>query len=58
MGGLGAGVVFETWEGSLWCAKTPSICSWSWHKILQLKDKIRPFIKHRVYKGKVMQEHL
>ena len=39
-------------RGSLWCAKTPSICSWSWRKILQLKDKIRPFIKHRVYNGK------
>ena len=39
-------------RGSLWCAKTPSICLWSWRKILQLKDKMRPFINHRVYNGK------
>ena len=39
-------------RGSFWCAKTPSICSWSWRKILQLKDKIRPFIKHKVCNGK------
>ena len=38
-------------RGSFWCAKTPSICSWSWRKILQLKDKIRPFIKHRICNG-------
>ena len=38
-------------RGSLWCAKIPSICSWSWRKLLQLRDRIRPFIKHRVYNG-------
>ena len=38
-------------RGSFWCAKTPSICSWSWRKILQLKDKIKPFIKHRICNG-------
>ena len=30
-------------QGSLWCAKIPSNCSWSWRKILQLRDRIRPF---------------
>ena len=33
-------------RGSLWCAKTPLICSWSWSKLL-----LRPFIKHRVCNG-------
>ena len=39
-------------SGSLWCAKVPSICSWSWRKLLQLRDRIRPFIKHKVHNGK------
>ena len=39
-------------SGSLWCTKTPSICSWSWRKLLQLRDRVRPFIKHRVHNGK------
>ena len=38
-------------QWSLWCAKTPSICSWSWRKILQLRDRIRPFIRHKVCNG-------
>ena len=38
-------------QGSLWCTKVPSNCSWSWRKILQLRDKIRPFIKHKVGNG-------
>ena len=38
-------------QGSLWCAKVPSICSWSWCKLLQLRDRIRPFIKHKVCNG-------
>ena len=38
-------------QGSLWCAKIPSICSWSWRKILQLRDRIRPFIRHKVSNG-------
>ena len=38
-------------QGSLWCAKVPSNCSWSWRKILQLSDRIRPFIKHKVGNG-------
>ena len=37
---------------SLWCAKIPSICSWSWRKLLQLRDRIRPFIMHKVHNGK------
>ena len=36
---------------SIWIAKTPSRCSWSWRKILQLRDKVRPFIKHQVFNG-------
>ena len=35
-------------QKSLWCAKIPSNCSWSWRKLLQLRDKIRPLIKHKV----------
>ena len=38
-------------QGSLWCAKIPSMCSWSWRKILQLRDRIRPFIRHKVCNG-------
>ena len=34
---------------SIWIARTPSLCSWSWQKILQLRDKVRPFIKHQVF---------
>ena len=41
-----------TRRGSLWGTKIPSICSWSWRKMLQLRDKIRPFIKHKVNNGK------
>ena len=26
-------------QGSLWCAKIPSNCSWSWRKILQLREE-------------------
>ena len=43
--------VFANVQGSLWCAKIPSICSWSWRKILQLRDRIRPFIRHKVSNG-------
>ena len=39
-------------SGSLWCAKIPSICSWSWRKLLQLRDRIMPFIMHKVRNGK------
>ena len=38
-------------QGSRWCAKVPSKCSWSWRKIFQLRDKIRPHIKHKVGNG-------
>ena len=38
-------------QGSLWCAKIPSIYSWSWRKIIQLRDRIRHFIKHKVCNG-------
>ena len=38
-------------QGSLWCAKISSICSWSWRKILHLRDRIRPFIRHKVSNG-------
>ena len=31
--------------------KIPSIRSWSWRKILQLRDRIRPFIRHKVCNG-------
>ena len=38
-------------QGSLWCAKVPSKCSWSWRKLLQVRDRIRPLIKHKVGNG-------
>ena len=38
-------------RGSLWCEKIPSNCSWSWRKILQLRERIRPFIRHKVCNG-------
>ena len=38
-------------QGSLWCAKIPSNCSWSWRKILQLRERVRPFIRHKVCNG-------
>ena len=38
-------------QGSVWCARTPSYCSWSWRKILQLRERVRPFIRHKVYNG-------
>ena len=36
---------------SIWIARTPSRCSWSWWKILQLRDRVRPFIRHQVCNG-------
>ena len=38
-------------QGSLWNAKVPTNCSWSWRKILQLRERIRPLIKHKVGDG-------
>ena len=38
-------------QGSIWNARTPSRCSWSWRKILQLRDRVRPFIRHQVCNG-------
>ena len=38
-------------QGSVWCARTPSFCSWSWRKIIQLRERVRPFIRHKVYNG-------
>ena len=38
-------------QGSVWSAKIPSNCSWSWRKILQLRERIRPFIRHKVCNG-------
>ena len=38
-------------QGSLWSAKVPTNCSWSWWKILQLRERIRPLIKHKVGDG-------
>ena len=38
-------------QGSIWNARTPSRCSWSWQQILQLRDKVRPFIRHKVCNG-------
>ena len=38
-------------QGSVWNARIPSRCSWSWQKILQLRDRVRPFIRHRVWNG-------
>ena len=32
-------------QGSVWSAKFPSNCSWSWRKLLQLRDRVRPFIR-------------
>ena len=37
--------------GSIWSTKTPSRCSWSWRKILQLRHRMRLFIRHRVFRG-------
>ena len=38
-------------QGSIWNAKIPLRCSWSWQKILQLRVRVRPFIRHRVCNG-------
>ena len=38
-------------QGSTWNARIPSRCSWSCRKILQLRDKVRPFIRHQVCNG-------
>ena len=38
-------------QGSLWSAKVPTNCSWSWREILQLRERIRPLIKHKVGNG-------
>ena len=38
-------------RSSIWIARTPSRCSWSWRKILQLRDRVRPFIRHQVCNG-------
>ena len=38
-------------QGSIWNAKIPSRCSWSWRKILQLRDRVRPFIRYRLCNG-------
>jgi len=36
----------------LWDINTPSNCSWTWRKILQLRDTIRPFIFSDIGDGK------
>ena len=38
-------------QGSLWNAKVPASCSWSLRKILQLRERIRTLIKHKVGDG-------
>ena len=38
-------------QGSIWNARILSICSLRWLKILQLRDRVSPFIKHRVCNG-------
>ena len=38
-------------QGSVWNARIPSRCSWSWRKILQLRDRVRPYIRHRICNG-------
>ena len=38
-------------QGSVWNARIPSRCSWSWRKILQLRDRVRPYIRHKVCNG-------
>ena len=38
-------------QWSFRCAKVLAIFSWSWRKILQLRDRIRPLIKHKVCNG-------
>ena len=49
MGSVGAEVLSAAGE-SLEC-KGPTSCSWSWRKILQLRERIRPLIKHKVGDG-------
>ena len=36
---------------SFWAVKTPSQCSWYWRKILKLRDKVRPLLKHKIVNG-------
>ena len=38
-------------QGSAWDVRIPSRCSWSWRKILQLRDRVRPYIRHRICNG-------
>ena len=38
-------------QGSIWSARIPSRSSWSWRKILQLRDRVRPYIWHRECNG-------
>ena len=38
-------------QGSVSNARIPSRCSWSWRKILQLRDRVRPYIRHRICNG-------
>ena len=35
-------------QGGVWNAMILSRCSWSWRKILQLRDRVRPYIRHRI----------
>ena len=38
-------------QGSVWDARISSRCSWSWRKILQLRHRVRPYIRHRICNG-------
>ena len=40
-------------QGSIWNGSIPSRCSWSWRKILQLRDRVDPLsgIKHVMVQG-------
>ena len=38
-------------EHSFWELSTPSVCSWTWRKLLSLRDLIRPLIYHKIGNG-------
>ena len=36
---------------SFWAIKPPSQCSWYWRKLPNIRDKIRPLLKHKIGNG-------
>lgn len=37
---------------NIWGTEQPSQCSWGWWRILQLREEVHPYIKHKIGNGR------